>query len=89
MIAPTNLLTVLAAGGHWGPGWGPDGGWWFGPLIPLLWIALVGLTVWLVTRRRRSHEPTGMDRARHLLAERYARGELSTDEYRDRLDNLQ
>ncbi|MBA2528679.1 MAG: SHOCT domain-containing protein [Euzebyales bacterium] len=88
------MITLLASGGWGGRGWGGrgwdgGGGWWFGPLIPLLWLALVGLTVWLITRRRRPHEPTGMERARHLLAERYAQGELSADEYRERLGNLQ
>lgn len=68
------------------PGWHGDG-WWFGPLIPLLWIALIGSTVWLITRRRRSG-PSGAERARDVLAERYARGELTADEYHNRLANL-
>ena len=84
MTLTTELLVLSAR--DWGGGWG--GGWWFGPLIPLLWLTLVGLTVWLVTRRRRTAEPTGMDRARTVLAERYAQGELSTEEYRERLENL-
>lgn len=87
MTLTTDLLGVLASRGGWEHGWG--GGWWFGPLIPLLWLALVGVTVWLITRRRRPHEPSGMDRARHVLAERYAQGELTTDEYRERLANLE
>jgi len=29
-----------------------------------------------------------VDRARDILAERYARGELTTDEYRERLEQL-
>jgi putative membrane protein len=61
-------------------------------LIPLLWIAVVtvvALVVWLVTRQRHSHEPDALDDARRILAERYARGDQSTDEYRERLDQLQ
>jgi uncharacterized membrane protein len=30
----------------------------------------------------------GGDRARSILAERFARGEISTDEFRERLDAL-
>ena len=33
-------------------------------------------------------ERSGVERARDGLAERYARGELSTDEYRERLEQL-
>jgi uncharacterized membrane protein len=32
--------------------------------------------------------PPGADRARAILAERFARGEISRDEYRERLDDL-
>ena len=60
--------------------------WW--PLWLLFWAALIGTGVWLVARRRdRRHDP--LDRAREVLAERFARGELTGEEYRDRLDQLQ
>jgi putative membrane protein len=39
-------------------------------------------------RRIRPREATGIDRARQILAERYAGGEITTDEYRERLDQL-
>lgn len=80
-------VTILASVGHRGADWGP-GGWWWGPVIPLLWLALTGLVVWLVVRRTRPREPAGADRAGQVLAERYAAGELSTDEYRERRNNL-
>lgn len=85
VIATLLTAPVLAHAGH-----GGHGGWWFGPLIPLLWITLIGLTVWLVTRRRGrcAAMPSGNDRARDVLAERYARGELTTEDYRERLANL-
>jgi putative membrane protein len=72
--------TLLAAGdGEWGHPW------W--PLWPLLWAVLIGAAVWLVLRRRRrTADPA--DRAREILAERYARGELSATELRERLDTL-
>jgi len=65
-----------------------DHGWW--PLWPLLWIAVIATIVWLVTRRRRrgGSPPSGADRARDILAERFARGEIASEEYRARLDQL-
>jgi putative membrane protein len=66
---------------------GAHAGGWLWPVIPLLWIALVGLVVWLVARPQ-PIEPSGVNRAKDLLAERYARGEMPTDEYLERLGNL-
>ena len=80
----TTLMDIASttAAAHWDHG----GGWW----IPfaIIWIALVGTVVWLVVRALRSRGPTGMDRAREILAERYARGEISGEEYRERKDEL-
>jgi putative membrane protein len=60
--------------------------WW--PLWLLFWAALIGVAVWLILRRRdRRTDP--LDRAREILAERFARGELSGEEYRERLGELQ
>ena len=55
---------------------------------PLLWLAVIVTVVWLFKRRRWSGGPpeNGGDRARSILAERYARGEISSEEYRERLD---
>ncbi|ACZ37622.1 SHOCT domain-containing protein [Sphaerobacter thermophilus] len=73
-----------------GGGWGPGGPWWiFGPLMLLFWVALAATVVWLIVRRTRPAEPTANDRARGILAERFARGELSAEEYRERLEQLQ
>ncbi len=72
-------LLMQEAGRDWGHPW------W--PLSLFVWAALIGTAVWLISRRRgRRGEP--LDRARELLAERYARGELSGEEYRERLDEL-
>jgi putative membrane protein len=68
----------------WAGGWA--GPWWF--LIPLLWIALLASIVWLVIRSRRSPRDTPLDRAIEILAARFARGEIETDEYRRRLDEI-
>jgi putative membrane protein len=75
----SSLLVAGSAGdGHHG--------WW--PLWLLVWAAVLGTILWLVLRRTRPAGPSGSDRAREILGERYARGEISNDEYRERLENL-
>jgi putative membrane protein len=64
---------------HWGHHW------W--PIWPLLWALVIGTAVWLILRRRNRRGP--FDPARAILAERFAKGELSAEEYRSRLDELQ
>lgn len=77
----TMLATVLANAG------GDGGHAWF-PLSLLLLLAIVAVVTWLVARRRGPREPSGSDRARDILAERFARGELNADEYKERLAQL-
>jgi putative membrane protein len=67
-------------------GWGP-GPWW--PIFPLFWLILWGVVIFAIFRSRRSWgrwhsgpSPEG------VLAERYARGEISESEYRERLGVL-
>ncbi len=62
--------------------WHHDGIWWFP--FGLLWIAVLGTAIWLVVRNLRPRERSASD----ILAERYARGEVSSEEYRERLDEL-
>ena len=91
MTASNVLPALLGFGGDgWRHGWGPGGGWgWlWGPIVLLLWVALVATVVWFVARSGRPRERSGLERAREVLAERYARGELTTDEYRERLEQL-
>ncbi|WP_433518771.1 SHOCT domain-containing protein [Nonomuraea sp. CA-143628] len=60
----------------------------------LFWIGLIALVGWLVARTVAGQgfssppERSGLERAREVLAERYARGAISTEEYRDKLDHL-
>jgi putative membrane protein len=63
-------------------GWG--GGPWF-LFFPLLWIALF-VGAFFLFRGRRDRWRT--QSAESVLAERYAKGEISADEYRQRLDVL-
>jgi putative membrane protein len=53
-----------------------------------LWVGLIATVVWFVARTARPRERSGAERAREVLAERYARGELTTEEYRERLEQL-
>lgn len=76
------LATLLAT--HAQEGW--EHGWW--PVWPLLWIGLIVAAVWVFGRRFRERPQNGAERARGILAERYARGEISGDEYRERLEQL-
>lgn len=90
------MSVIIAAVLEHGPwdhhGWDGGGWWWvWGMLMMGAWIALVAWVVWLFAGRRVPAPPTGpepTDRAREILAERYARGEISTDEYHERLDAL-
>ena len=72
------ITTLLASSGD---GW--DHAWW--PVWLLFWLAAIVAVVWFFTRRRRDD---GLRSARAILAERYARGELSGEEYRERLEQL-
>lgn len=73
-------------GGSGGWGMGGSGFWALGILWPLLLIGLaVGIGYVLVTRTDRS----GQDQALAVLRERYARGELSDEEFASRREALQ
>jgi len=80
------LILVHSAGWDHSGGWG--GNWWIWRLgMFIFWIAVVAFVVWFV-RRYAQNDRSGVDGARGILAERYARDELSAEEYRERLDNL-
>jgi putative membrane protein len=59
--------------------------WLLAGLVMFIWLVLILSVAWLTATRpeRRARVPT--DRAREILADRYARGEIDLDEYRDRL----
>ncbi|MGH3319591.1 MAG: SHOCT domain-containing protein [Streptosporangiaceae bacterium] len=79
---------VLAMWGH-GHMWAGGGWWWPAGWIAwlvLFWGAVAALVVYLV-RRRPAGQGVG-ERAEAVLAERYARGEISEKEYRERLSVL-
>jgi putative membrane protein len=71
-----------------------DGGWWWVMGIGwLVFLLLIALLVWLLVRHFTANTPpTGghaaTSNAEEVLAERFARGEIDADEYRQRLDVL-
>jgi putative membrane protein len=95
------LLVILPMFGMWmwAPmmgrgmmgGWGYSSGmgWGFmlaGLLIPLLFIVLiiVGAYLWLTSRK----EPVGGDKALAILDERYAKGEITKEQYLEMKEHL-
>ena len=89
----TAALSLFAQSDRWDHmnGWGGGWMWLWGLAMMILFVVLL---VWLV---RSSADPVGLgsasrdpaDGAREILAERYAKGELSTEEYRERINELQ
>ncbi|MDA3629598.1 SHOCT domain-containing protein [Saccharopolyspora oryzae] len=79
------MLTEFIA--QWGPGMHGGPGWFIGPIFFLLFLGLIATVVVLAVRRRPCRKAAG-ERAREILSERYARGEISSEEYRERLDGL-
>ena len=76
-----NVLATL-------PLFAQDGDWdhhWFA-IFPLIWINAIAQLWFLLGLRRWRRDPR--DSARQILAERYARDELSAEEYRKRLVEL-
>ncbi len=74
---------------HTHDGWGGDGpGPW--ALIPLsfflLWVTVLVFAV--IRFRRGGGPPWARDTGRSVLDERFARGDISADEYRERRDVL-
>lgn len=87
------MLSSFAQSDNWDHMNGGGGGWmWLWGLAMLLLIIV--LLVWLIRSSigLGGHRPPvrdPADRAREILAERYAKGELSTEEYRERIGELQ
>jgi putative membrane protein len=59
-----------------------DGHHWI--LFPLFWLIVIAIAITLFRRRGFG----GRWSARTILAERFARGEISAEEYRERLGQL-
>jgi len=85
-----NVMYALAD-----PGSGQlEGSWawvWLSMMV-LLWIAVIGVVAWSISRavaaRTSLEAAAGPKQARDRLAERFARGEIDSEEYHARLDRL-
>jgi putative membrane protein len=62
--------------------------WLRGGLMMVLWVALVVGAVWLVASASGGVPAAPTDLAGEILAERYARSEISTEECHERLDSV-
>ena len=88
MLDTVSMLAQRAGDNDgWGhmDGWGGGWMWLWGTLMMLSWVAIIAAAVWLFSRSRDGSQPS---RAREILDERYARGELTSEEYRERLEQL-
>ena len=81
----------------WHDGWSAVDWLWMSLAMLMFWTVVVAGVVWFIRTagcrpdERVSldkHEPTMRPAARDILDERYARGELSDEEYRARRDAL-
>jgi putative membrane protein len=76
-------------------GGGMSGYWWFGLLV-LVGVALLVVVLVRVNKggvsgsapMRNGDRPSELGEARRILDERYARGDLTTEEYRERIQGL-
>ena len=84
--------------GNWNDGMG-NGSWWWIPMM-IMMVAFWGGLIWIgVTLLKRNHTPqlhapgaplpsVSRPTAQEILAERLARGEIESDDYRQRLEAL-
>jgi putative membrane protein len=92
-VAHIATAVVVPLAWHDGGGWGD--GWWVWRLAMFLLFFVLLFFIFFCFRRwgpwggpYHPYQPTGMERARDILAERFARGEITGEEYRERLEQL-
>lgn len=69
-------------------GWGGGWMWVWGTVMMVAFVVIVAAVVWVVVRGSQQRSLPAGDRAADILAERFARGEIDSDEYRERRDAL-
>lgn len=81
--------------GGYGPGYYGNGNYWWmglmGSVIPLVLLIAVVAIVWHFVRKNNSHISVGHspnNNALDILRERYAKGEIDSEEYTRRKENL-
>ena len=85
MLATATVLAQETM--RYGDGWHHASPFW--PFMPFLWILFwAGLIYFFIRSCRRRHAWHAHRSGEGVLAERFARGEIDEQEYRDRLDTL-
>jgi putative membrane protein len=84
------LMIAAIVTDRYGMGDGDGHGWmWlWGGLMMLSVVVVIGLVVWAILRSTQPSVSGPHDRAREILAERLARGEITPEEYRERAQQL-
>lgn len=72
----------------WGD-WMHGTGWWMALWVLVFWGGLITVTVLLTRVHFSGREERGASRAEQLLAERYARGEIDTEEFQERTREIE
>jgi len=81
----SNLAVLATHVGGFGGAGGWAGPWWV--IFPLLlWIAVIATVIWVVARKR--GRSSIEERPLEILSARYARGEIDSNEYRSRRDEI-
>ncbi len=84
------IVLSIVSGALWDRGygwWGPSmmGGWNWAWLMPVFWIVVMGLVIWVVVSAVNRSSPASSakssDTALEILRQRYARGEINQEEY--------
>ncbi len=90
----TSIVPIVLNGNdahHPMDGTGMMGGWWFWPILLIVAVIVVGVLIYLLTvsdegNRRKRHESEKS--AEKLLDERYARGEITKEEYEEKKEEI-
>ena len=85
-------IRLVARQGFWGATWWHQADWWWWMwwlVMAAITVGLVAAMVWLIGRQGGPGPRAATGRARQILAERFARGELTADEYRARQAELE
>lgn len=74
---------ILASHEHWE---GHAGDWW--PIFPFIWILFIVGLIWVLRRAGCGRGYRARSSGESVLGERFAKGEISEQEYRERLGVL-
>jgi putative membrane protein len=71
----------------WHDGWGAGSWLAMSFMMLLFWALVISVIIWVARGHTRIAQPA-QSQARQILDERYARGEINDDEYKQRRDQL-